>query len=184
LLGFKKPPILEISINFCTCPAGSPAEQKEAPIALYSLSLLKGFSIMAIAQKSAAKKAIAAKPAAKKAVAPAAKKAVAPVAAKKAVAPAAPAAKKASAHYAPVEQQSQDKAPRAHIDRASADDSALVAIMKGMREACEQKKIQKLVNAIRAQGFAVSMGRAEKLIPLALMGAKSAAKNGGNSKGR
>ncbi|SOE92883.1 hypothetical protein SAMN05414139_05644 [Burkholderia sp. D7] len=90
----------------------------------------------------------------------------APAAAKKAAAPAA--AKEARAKY----------------DRQAADDSALVAIMKGMREACEQKKIQKLVNAIRAQGFAVSMGRAEKLIPQALAGAKAAAKTGGNSKGR
>jgi hypothetical protein len=91
----------------------------------------------------------------------------APAAAKKAAAPAVEA-----------------KEARASYDRAAADDSALVAIMKGMREACEQKKIQKLVNAIRAQGFSVSMGRAEKLIPQALAGAKAAAKTGGNSKGR
>ncbi|MDB5835933.1 MAG: hypothetical protein JWR14_5763 [Caballeronia sp.] len=140
---------------------------------------------MAIAQKNAAKKAPAAakkaaapavKAAAKKAAAPmpAAKKAAllgafTPPAAKKAVAaPAAPAAKEARASY----------------HRAAADDSALVEIMKGMREACEQKKVQKLVNAIRAKGFAVSMGRAEKLIPLALAGAKAAAKNGGKSTGR
>jgi hypothetical protein len=130
----------------------------------------------AIVQKSAAKKAAApaVKPAAKKAAAamPAAKKAAllgafTPPAAKKAAAPAAPMAVKEA---------------RASFDRQAADDSALVAIMRGMREACEQKKIQKIVNAIRAQGFAVSMGRAEKLIPQAL--AKAAAKTGGKSKGR
>jgi hypothetical protein len=123
---------------------------------------------MTIAQKSAVKKAPAA---AKKAAAPAVK------AAAKKVATPLPAAKKAAAPAAA-------KEPRASYDRQAADDSALLSIMRGMREACEQKKIQKLVNAIRAQGFAVSMGRAEKLIPLALAGAKAAAKTGGNSKGR
>jgi len=112
---------------------------------------------MAITQKLAAKKAAvkAAAPAIKKAAAPAVK-----AADKKAATPAV-------------------KEARASYDRQAADDSALVAIMQGMREACEHKKIQKLVNAIRAKGFAVSMGRAEKLIPQALLGAKAAAKTRG-----
>lgn len=126
---------------------------------------------MAIA-KNAAKKAPAA---AKKVAAPVVK-----AAAKKVAAPM-PAAKRAALLGA---LPAATKEARASYDRAAADDSALVAIMKGMREACEQKKIQKIVNAIRAQGFAVSMGRAEKLIPQALAGAKAAAKTSGNSKGR
>jgi hypothetical protein len=128
------------------------------------------------AQSAAAKKAAAA-PAAKKAAAPmpVAKKAAllgalpAPAAEKAAAAPAAPVAAKVA---------------RASYDRAAADDSALVAIMRTMPDACTGKKIQKLVNAIRAKGFAVSMGRAEKLIPLALAGAKAAVKTGGKSTGR
>jgi hypothetical protein len=170
-------------------PSGNPRRApRSADSAPHFLSLLKGFSIMAIAQKLAAKKAAvkAAAPAAKKAAAkPAAKKAAAPMpAAKKAALLGAftpPAAKKAAA--APAAPMAVKEA-RASYDRQAADDSALVAIMRTMPDACTGKKIQKLVNAIRAKGFAVSMGRAEKLIPQALAGAKAAAKSGGNSKGR
>jgi predicted nucleic acid-binding protein len=57
---------------------------------------------------------------------------------------------------------------RAEFDRASVDDSVLVEIMRGMRDACEQRRIQQLVDEIRKAGFKVSMARAERLIPLAL----------------
>ncbi|MGF6641746.1 HNH endonuclease [Paraburkholderia sp. MM6662-R1] len=57
---------------------------------------------------------------------------------------------------------------RARIDRARVDDSVLVEIMRGMRDACEQRRIQQLVDEIRKAGFEVSMPRAERLIPLAL----------------
>ncbi|TCK36709.1 hypothetical protein B0G84_5722 [Paraburkholderia sp. BL8N3] len=121
--------------------------------------------------KANAKKAApvaAKKVAAKKAASVAVKKAalaVPPVAAKKAAPAVAPMAV---------------KAPRAVIDRESADDSTIIGIIRAMPAECAAKKVQKLVNAVRSEGYRTSMARVERLIPDAIAAArpKNGARNG------
>jgi transcriptional regulator with XRE-family HTH domain len=61
---------------------------------------------------------------------------------------------------------------RAHYDRAIADDDQIINILRSMPDACVEKKIQKLVDTVRAQGFRTSMARVERLIPDAMARAK------------
>ncbi|MEX3635972.1 hypothetical protein [Paraburkholderia sp. BR14320] len=159
------------------------AAKKTAPAAAKKTAPVAAKKTAAKPAPVAANKTAAAKPA------PAAAKKTAPVAAKQAAdtaraahqaainaaAAAKPAAKQAATPAAP---PAAPKEPRASYDRAAADDAVLVDIMRGLREACEQGRVQKLVNAIRAKGYSVSMARAERLIPAALANGNGKSANG------
>jgi hypothetical protein len=65
---------------------------------------------------------------------------------------------------------------RTTYDRARTDDETLLKIMRKMPDEVAVGKIQKLVNAIRAEGLSASMARVERLISAAAPAKKVAAK--------
>jgi hypothetical protein len=113
---------------------------------------------------------------------PATNKAAAPVVAKKSAAAKQSAAKKAAVNSimprgnGPANNAkgngnnlpAPEPIQRARYDREAVSDDVLLGVMRGMPDTCKERRVQAVVNAIRAAGYSCSMARAKRLIPEAL----------------